>query len=91
MSRQPAEVFHPGVHIQDELTARGWTKAHLANRMGCSPLIVKRILEGKRDIGNLTARELSAAFGTGIEFWLNLQNAYDEWVKCADCGAGEAG
>lgn len=75
-TRRPAEVFPPGEFLREELEARGWTEAHLANLLACSPEIVGQIIAGKRAISPDTADALAKAFGTSPELWLSLDAAY---------------
>ena len=72
----PAEVFSPGDFIRDELKARGWTQEDLANILGRPLPAVSEIIQGKRGVTPLTARELAEAFGTSAEYWLNLESIY---------------
>lgn len=77
--RQPAQVFHPGEHVQDELTARKWTAKDLADKTTLSENTVNRIVNCERRVTAVPAHQLSKAFGTGMMLWLNLQAAYDSW------------
>ena len=70
--RRPAEVFHPGEHLLDELEARGWTQTEFAEIIGRPLRLVNEIINGKRGITPETAREFAAALGTSAEFWMNL-------------------
>jgi HTH-type transcriptional regulator/antitoxin HigA len=74
---KPAEVFRPGDYIRDELEARNWTQAEFARIVGRPLQAVNEIIKGKKRITVETAKEIGAAFGTGPEVWLNLQNYYD--------------
>ena len=76
-TRRPAEVFHPGEFIEEELDARGWTKGDLARIMGCPKPDLAAVISQKKGITIRTALQLSAAFGTSPEFWLNLDNSYN--------------
>ena len=82
--RRPAEVFHPGEHLLDELTARGWTQIEFAEIIGRPVPMVNEIVNGKRGITPDTAREFGAAFGTGPEYWMNLDTAYNLWKADKD-------
>jgi len=74
---KPAEVFHPGEHLRDELRARGWTQSDLA-RIVARPLqAINEIVLGKKRVTAGTAKEIGLALGTGPELWINLQTAYD--------------
>jgi HTH-type transcriptional regulator / antitoxin HigA len=74
--RTPAEVFPPGEVIKEELEARGWSQAELAEILGRPPRVVSEIISGKRAITPETAKGLGAAFGTGAAFWTNLEGSY---------------
>jgi HTH-type transcriptional regulator / antitoxin HigA len=72
-----AEVSHPGEFIKEELEARGWTNADLAEIMGRHPNQISLIVRGDQDITPETAKQLSAAFGTSAQLWLNLQSTFN--------------
>lgn len=74
--RQIAEVFPPGDVIKEELEARGWTQADLAEIIGKSARLVNEVIAGKRAVTPDTARVLADAFGTSAQFWMNLESAY---------------
>lgn len=74
--RKFAEVFPPGEFIKDELEARGWTQLDLAQIMGRDPVQVSLIVNGKQALTPETATQLGDAFGTGGQFWMNLETAY---------------
>jgi len=88
-NRTPAEVFPPGEFIRDELSERGWTQSDLAQIMGRPVSAISLIMTGKKSVTPETAVELSQAFGTSPEFWLNLESAYQLWrVTTAQTAAG---
>ncbi len=74
--RVPAEVFPPGDFIKEELEARGWTQTDLAEILGRPFRLVNEIIAGKRSITPETAKGLGDAFGTGAQFWMNLESSY---------------
>lgn len=76
MTRRPAEVFPPGEYIRDELEARGWTQADLAEVLDKDIAGISQILTGKRRITPETATGLAHAFGTTAEVWLNLDSRF---------------
>ncbi len=78
--RRPAEAFHPGEYVKDELSARGWTEKDLADKTTLSENTVRKIVNCERRVTAVPAHQLSKAFGTGMMIWLNLQAAYDSWV-----------
>ncbi len=75
-ARTPAEAFPPGEFIREELEARGWTQSDLAQITGRPEAAINLIINDKRGITPETAIELSGAFGTSPDYWLNLDNAY---------------
>jgi HTH-type transcriptional regulator/antitoxin HigA len=81
------EAFPPGEFIQEELEARGWTQADLAYIMGRPPRLVNEVVTGKRGVTPQTAKELGDAFGTGAQFWLNLESSY-RLFKLSQSGEG---
>jgi HTH-type transcriptional regulator/antitoxin HigA len=76
MERTPAEVFSPGELIKDEMEARGWSQIELAEVLGRPGRLVSELIAGKRAITPETAKGLGQAFGTGAQFWLNMESSY---------------
>ena len=84
--RKPAEVFPPGDFIREELENRDWTQGDLAAILGRPVQAVNEILKGKKAITADTAHGLGDAFGTGAEYWLNLESAFRLSRAGADAG-----
>jgi HTH-type transcriptional regulator/antitoxin HigA len=82
--RRPAEVFHPGEHLLDELKARNWTQTEFAEIISRPVRLVNEVINGKRGITPETAKEFGAALGTSAEFWMNLDTAYHLWKTDKD-------
>ena len=74
--RMVAEAFPPGDFIKEELEARDWTQTDLAYIMGRPFRVINEVVSGKRGVSPETARGLGDAFGTGAQFWLNLEASY---------------
>jgi HTH-type transcriptional regulator/antitoxin HigA len=74
---KPADVFHPGEYLRDELAARGWTQSDLARIIARPLQVVNEIILGKKRITAETAKAIGLALGTGPELWINLQTSYD--------------
>lgn len=72
----PAEVFPAGEILADELEARDWTQADLAEILGRPPQFISEIISGKKEITRESAAQIGAALGTSAQFWLNLQDSY---------------
>ena len=74
--RVPAEAFPPGEFIKEELEARAWTQADLADILGRDRAAISELVMGKRRVTPEMAQALADAFGTNPRFWLNLETAY---------------
>ena len=72
----PAEVFPPGEFIKDEIEERGWTQEYLAELLGSPVQLVNEIIMGEHSITPETAQALSSAFGTSVQFWMNMESMY---------------
>lgn len=83
--RQIAEAFPPGVFIQEEMDARGWSEEDVARRMGdqraygmnmlCLGFIL-HVHDRNLILDRETAEGLSLAFGVSAELFLNLDAAW---------------
>jgi HTH-type transcriptional regulator/antitoxin HigA len=60
----------------EELQRRGWSQADFAQIVGRPPRVVNEIIKAKRAITPETALAFAGALGTGAEFWLNMESAY---------------
>jgi HTH-type transcriptional regulator/antitoxin HigA len=76
IERVPAEVFSPGELIKDEIEARGWSQIELAEVLGRPGRLVSELIAGKRAVTPETAKGLGEAFGTGAQFWMNMESSY---------------
>jgi len=70
------DAFPPGEFIHDELEARGWEPHELAERMGQLERVVSELIASTQSVTEEIAKQLSAAFGTSAELWLNLEATY---------------
>ena len=69
---RPAEVFHPGEYIKDEIEARGWFQRDLAEIMDLDPTHLSGIIKGRLSVNAQIAVALGKALGTEAEIWINL-------------------
>ena len=74
MTRTP---IHPGEILEEELTELDLSAAELARALGVPTNRITQILHGQRAVTADTALRLGRWFGTGPQFWLNLQQLYD--------------
>ena len=77
MSKDWKDPIHPGEILADELEEIGINAVELSERIGVPNNRIYQILNGKRDITADTALRLGQFFGTGADFWMNLQKAYE--------------
>ena len=69
---------HPGkILLHQFLEPSGISQVDLAALVGISVQRVNEVVRGKRGITPETAWLLSGAFGTTVEFWINLQSQHD--------------
>jgi HTH-type transcriptional regulator/antitoxin HigA len=73
---RPARVVSPGIILRREIAARDWNQKDLAAIMGRPQQAISEIIRGTKQITPETALELSEAFGTSPEFWMNLETNY---------------
>ncbi len=86
-SFMPAEAFHVGEYLADELRARGWTLRECAERMGgdvavnhCTLDFVVNCPDPRIQLGMKTAEGLARAFGVQAATWLSLDKTWREWM-----------
>jgi HTH-type transcriptional regulator/antitoxin HigA len=76
-----AQAFPPGDFIKEELEARDWSQQSLAEIMGRQTSVVSAIVNGKRAISLDIATELSSALGTSVDYWMNLEKSYQQFMR----------
>ena len=80
-----ARTIPPGCTIRRELDARGWDQRYLAEIMRCTVDLVSGLADGTEEITPETARLLASAFGTSVEFWVNLEANYRQHISGQIC------
>lgn len=73
---KPARATHPLKILIEELKARDWTAEEFSSRSGLSK---EQLQRQPFRIDQEFAEGFAKAFGTSVEFWLNLQCNYDNW------------
>lgn len=81
--KKPAEVFHPGEFLQDEMEAADVGLVSLSMQSGIRIHRLLSILSQRVQVSKDDAEGLAKAFGTSTEYWLNLQASYDAHKKGA--------
>ncbi|MDO4404499.1 MAG: HigA family addiction module antitoxin [Atopobiaceae bacterium] len=70
-------AFHPGYYIEEIVEESGLTQEDFAKRLGTTPKNLSLLIRGKQSLSVDMAMKLSRMLGTTMQYWLNLQNAYD--------------
>jgi addiction module HigA family antidote len=73
----PLPAIHPGEHLEIELQELKMSAAELARKLHVPTNRVTQILNGTRSVTGDTALRLGHFFGTGAQFWLDLQSLYE--------------
>ncbi|TLD94851.1 addiction module antidote protein, HigA family [Helicobacter jaachi] len=82
MTRRPS---HAGEILKElYLNDLGISQQAFAKALGVSFRTINEIVNKKRAISVDMALRLSLALGTTPQFWLNLQNNYDVFLKAKD-------
>ena len=69
---------HPGRILMEEfIEALGLTRYRVAKDTGIPHATMTQIVHGRRPVSPENALRLGLYFGTGPEFWVNLQADYD--------------
>jgi addiction module HigA family antidote len=84
MARPP---IHPGEILADEIKELGISASELARILHVPTNRITEIINGRRGITAETALRLGQYFGTGAEFWINLQKNYE--LKLAEQKIGK--
>ncbi len=73
--------FHPGVYLKDALDAMNMTANEFSIRSGITERTISSIINGKVSITFDTAYKLASFFNNSVNYWTNLQNAYEMYVR----------
>ena len=73
-------AFHPGYYIEEIVEESGLTQQDFAKRLDTTPKTLSQLIRGKQGISIDIAMKLSRMIGTSVQYWLNLQNAYDTLI-----------
>lgn len=73
-------AFHPGYYIKEIVDDSGLTQEDFAKRLDTTPKNLSLLIRGEQDLSIDIAMKLSRMIGTSVNYWLNLQNAYDALI-----------
>lgn len=83
----PFMPVHPGETLREEIVTRKLSANALALKLRIPANRITEIIAGKRGISAETALRLGRYFGTGAQFWVNLQARYDLALAEKEFGA----
>ena len=70
-------AFHPGYYIEEIVDESGLSQQDFAKKLDTTPKNLSKLINGQQSLSVDMAVKLSRMLGTSLEYWLNLQNAYD--------------
>ena len=70
-------AFHPGYYIQEIIEDSGLTQDDFARRLNTTAKNLSLLIRGEQSLSVDIAVKLSRMLGSSVEYWLNLQNAFD--------------
>lgn len=73
-------AFHPGYYIKEIISESGLTQKDFAKRLDTTPKNLSLLVRGEQSLSIDIAMKLSRMIGTSVNYWLNLQNAYDALI-----------
>lgn len=77
----PYKAVHPGELLADELKERKKNLFEFSIFLGLGVNKFLKLLQGEEDINEVIADRLEKLLNIPKDFWINLQNQYDEDVK----------
>ncbi len=73
-------AFHSGYYIKEIVEESGLTQEDFAKRLDTTPKNCSLLIRGEQSLSIDIALKLSRMLGTSVNYWLNLQNAYDALI-----------
>ena len=73
-------AFHPGYYIREAIEESGLTQYDFAKRMDITPEDISCLVKGEQSLSVDIAMKLAKTLGTSVDYWLNLQSAYDTLI-----------
>ena len=73
-------AFHPGYYLKEIIEESGLTQEDFARRLGTTPKNISVLVHGEQSLSIDIASKLSRMLGTSVQYWLNIQQSYDEMV-----------
>lgn len=71
-------AIHPGEFLEEILEEYHLSQVDLSERIGITPKVINEIIKGKNPITRPTAFKLSKVFPVSADYWVNLQQGYED-------------
>lgn len=79
------EPVHPGEMLLKEfIEPMGMSQRQFALHLGWTRAKLNELIKGKRGLSYDAALDLADVFQMEVDFWVNLQTAYDLWQAMKD-------
>ena len=73
-------IIHPGYYIKEIVEESGLTQDAFAKRLDMTPENLSKLVRGEQALSLDIAEKLARMLGTSMDYWVNLQTAYDAGV-----------
>lgn len=73
-------AFHPGYYIKEIVEESGLTQEDFAKRLDTTPKNLSMLIRGEQSLSIDIAMKLSRMLGTSVNYWLNIQSAFDALI-----------
>ena len=70
-------AFHPGYYIKEVIEESGLTQYDFAKRLDTTPKNISCLVRGEQSLSIDIAMKLARMLGTSVDYWINLQSAFD--------------
>ena len=77
MTKKGLPAIHPGEFLAETLEELGLSQAAFARIVGVSSMRISHVIKGARPVTAELALRFGRAFDQSLQYWLNLQAAYD--------------
>jgi addiction module HigA family antidote len=72
------EAFHPGKLFAEEIEERGIARHEACQKLKCKANELDEFIDGNRNISIKTALLIKKWLGPSVEYWINMQIAWNE-------------
>ena len=80
MRNKTIKVSHPGKYVKNAIEALNMTQNEFAIRVGMTSKDLNALIYEESIITFEMAEKLASFFDNNIDFWINLQNRYENYL-----------